>query len=74
MLFPRYQYALVDGHLEKIGNFTIEPPALFRGRGLHPKTGTHKKRVMPEQVTINIGEDKVRKRKRRRNERIEEKT
>eukprot|EP00456_Euglypha_rotunda_P046877 TRINITY_DN3735_c0_g1_i5.p1 TRINITY_DN3735_c0_g1~~TRINITY_DN3735_c0_g1_i5.p1 ORF type:complete len:134 (-),score=21.89 TRINITY_DN3735_c0_g1_i5:12-413(-) len=40
---------------EKVGNFRIEPPALFRGRGRHPKSGTLKKRVKPEQITINIG-------------------
>ena len=37
-----YGYAIVDGRKEKIGNFTIEPPGLFLGRGDHPKTGTLK--------------------------------
>ncbi|KAK3341754.1 hypothetical protein B0T25DRAFT_559205 [Lasiosphaeria hispida] len=46
-----------DGRKEKIGNPRVEPPGLFRGRGEHPKTGTVKKRVLPEQVTINIGKD-----------------
>lgn len=40
-----------------MGNFNIEPPGLFRGRGDHPKMGMLKKRVMPEQVTINIGKE-----------------
>ncbi|KAL1916535.1 uncharacterized protein VTP21DRAFT_5726 [Calcarisporiella thermophila] len=53
----KYMYALVDGRKEKVGNFRIEPPGLFRGRGAHPKTGTLKTRVQPEQVTINIGKD-----------------
>ncbi|KAG0164574.1 DNA topoisomerase 1 [Apophysomyces sp. BC1034] len=48
-------YAYVDGRKEKVGNFRIEPPGLFRGRGDHPKTGTLKQRVQPEQVTINLG-------------------
>lgn len=48
-------FAIVDGHLEKVGNFRIEPPGLFRGRGEHPKTGTLKERVMPEEVTVNVG-------------------
>lgn len=52
-----YGYAYLDGRKEKVGNFRIEPPGLFRGRGEHPKTGMLKKRVMPEQVVINIGED-----------------
>ena len=32
-----YGIAVIDGHEEKIGNFRIEPPGLFRGRGEHPK-------------------------------------
>ncbi|CAG8630568.1 16986_t:CDS:10, partial [Racocetra fulgida] len=40
--------AMLDGRKEKVGNFRIEPPGLFRGRGAHPKTGSLK-------VTINIG-------------------
>ncbi len=51
-----YQYCLWDGRKEKVGNFRVEPPGLFRGRGDHPKTGHVKKRVRPEQITINIGE------------------
>ena len=54
-LMAPYQYCLWDGRKEKVGNFRVEPPGLFRGRGDHPKTGRVKKRVMPEQVTINIG-------------------
>ena len=54
-LSSKYAYAVVDGNIQKVGNFTIEPPGLFRGRGEHPKTGTLKTNVAPEQVTINIG-------------------
>ena len=32
-----YGFCTIDGHTEKIGNFRIEPPGLFRGRGEHPK-------------------------------------
>ncbi|KAG4107610.1 hypothetical protein H8356DRAFT_1268700 [Neocallimastix lanati (nom. inval.)] len=39
----KYGWALLDGRKEKVGNFRIEPPGLFRGRGEHPKTGTLKK-------------------------------
>ncbi|KAK3328892.1 hypothetical protein B0H66DRAFT_571640 [Apodospora peruviana] len=52
-----YMYCKWDGRKEKVGNFRVEPPGLFRGRGDHPKTGTVKKRVLPEQVTINIGKE-----------------
>lgn len=51
-----YTYCLWDGRKQKVGNFRVEPPGLFRGRGEHPKTGKVKQRVQPEQVTINIGE------------------
>ena len=39
-----YGWAAIDGHKEKIGNFKIEPPGLFRGRGDHPKQGRIKVR------------------------------
>ncbi|PHH49450.1 DNA topoisomerase 1 [Ceratocystis fimbriata CBS 114723] len=52
-----FMYCKWDGRKEKVGNFRVEPPSLFRGRGEHPKTGKVKLRVMPEQVTINIGKD-----------------
>lgn len=51
----KYLECILDGRKEKVGNFRVEPPGLFRGRGTHPKTGKVKQRVMPEQVTINIG-------------------
>lgn len=50
-----FMYCLWDGRKQKVGNFRVEPPGLFRGRGEHPKTGRVKKRVLPEQITINIG-------------------
>lgn len=52
-------FCTIDGHQEKIGNFRIEPPGLFRGRGEHPKMGMHKKRVNPEDVIINCSKDSV---------------
>lgn len=52
----KYKWALIDGRREQVGNFRIEPPGLFRGRGEHPKMGKIKKRIYPRDVTINIGE------------------
>jgi DNA topoisomerase I len=52
----QYGYAIVDGHLEKVGNFNMEPPGAFRGRGEHPKMGKLKSRVLPEQVSLNVSE------------------
>ncbi|OQD73080.1 hypothetical protein PENDEC_c017G03874 [Penicillium decumbens] len=52
-----YQYCMWDGRKQKVGNFRVEPPSLFRGRGEHPKTGHVKTRVQPEQITLNIGKE-----------------
>ncbi|EEC15652.1 DNA topoisomerase I, putative, partial [Ixodes scapularis] len=56
-LLEEYGFCIIDGHRQKIGNFKIEPPGLFRGRGEHPKMGMLKRRVMPEDVIINIGKE-----------------
>ena len=50
-----YKFALIDGKKEPVGNFRVEPPGLFRGRGEHPKMGKIKKRIYPRDITINIG-------------------
>ncbi|CAM9286516.1 unnamed protein product, partial [Sphacelaria rigidula] len=55
-LTHKYSYAIVDDHLEKVGNYNVEPPGLFRGRGKHPKTGYLKARVMPCDMAINCAE------------------
>ncbi|KHJ95444.1 Eukaryotic DNA topoisomerase I, DNA binding protein [Oesophagostomum dentatum] len=52
-----YGVAVIDGHKQKVGNFRIEPPGLFRGRGGHPKMGMLKKRIRPEDVIINCSKD-----------------
>ena len=50
----KFKQAFVDGKLQKVGNFRIEPPGIFLGRGCHPKIGRIKKRIYPEDITINI--------------------
>ncbi|CAB1104174.1 unnamed protein product [Ectocarpus sp. CCAP 1310/34] len=55
-LVHKYSYAIVDGHLEKVGNYNVEPPGLFRGRGEHPKTGKLKARVTASDIAINCAE------------------
>ncbi|XP_059284473.1 DNA topoisomerase 1 alpha-like [Lycium ferocissimum] len=54
-LEEKYMWAIVDGVKEKVGNFRVEPPGLFRGRGEHPKMGKLKRRIRPNDITINIG-------------------
>ncbi|KAF7351246.1 DNA topoisomerase I [Mycena sanguinolenta] len=51
-----YTTCLFDGTKRRVGNFRVEPPGLFRGRGEHPKKGRLLKRVCPEDITLNIGE------------------
>eukprot|EP00762_Andalucia_godoyi_P001876 ANDGO_06005.mRNA.1 DNA topoisomerase 1 len=52
-----YAFATIDGRKERVGNFRVEPPGLFRGRGEHPNMGKVKPRIQPEDVTINCGEN-----------------
>ncbi|OIV98787.1 hypothetical protein TanjilG_15759 [Lupinus angustifolius] len=56
-LEEKYMWAIVDGVKEKVGNFRVEPPGLFRGRGEHPKMGKLKRRIRPNDIIINIGKD-----------------
>lgn len=52
-----YKYCIIDGVQQQVGNYKIEPPGIFLGRGTHPKLGRIKKRVMPSDVTINLSKD-----------------
>jgi DNA topoisomerase-1 len=49
--------ALVDGVEVDIANWLVEPPGLFMGRGQHPMRGRWKPRVLPGDVTLNLGEN-----------------
>ncbi len=48
-----YGFCIMDNHRERIANFRIEPPGLFRGRGDHPKMGMLKRRIRPQDIIIN---------------------
>ena len=52
-----YKYCIIDGAKQKVGNYRIEPPGIFLGRGNHPKIGMIKKRILPEDVTINLDKE-----------------
>jgi len=52
-----YLYALVDNKKEKIGNFRIEPPGIFIGRGCHPLLGSIKPRLTPKDIILNLSKD-----------------
>ncbi|XBW34727.1 hypothetical protein QEN19_000294 [Hanseniaspora menglaensis] len=49
-----YKFCYLNGRKEQVGNFRVEPPSLFRGRGQHPKTGSLKRRVFPEDIILNL--------------------
>ena len=51
-----YGYAIINDIKEPVGNFTIEPAAIFYGRGNNPKRGKIKRDINPEEVIINISE------------------
>ena len=52
-----YKNCIIDGVQQKVGNYKIEPPGIFIGRGNHPKLGRIKKRIQPEDVTINLDKE-----------------
>jgi DNA topoisomerase-1 len=52
-----YKYCVIDGAKQKVGNYKIEPPGIFLGRGEHPKLGMIKRRITPEDVTLNLDKD-----------------
>lgn len=54
-----YKYCIIDGIQQNVSNYKIEPPSIFLGRGNHPKTGTIKKRIYPEDVIINLSKDAI---------------
>jgi DNA topoisomerase-1 len=52
-----YKFCIIDGVQQQVGNYKIEPPGIFLGRGSHPKIGRIKKRIMPEDVILNLSKD-----------------
>ena len=51
-LEENYGFCYLDGRKQKVGNFRIEPPGLFRGRGKHPKTGSLKVNIRIVAITF----------------------
>lgn len=56
-ILQEYGFCIMDNHRERIANFRIEPPGLFRGRGDHPKMGMLKRRIRPQDIIINCSKD-----------------
>jgi len=53
----KYKWATVDGEKQPVGNFRMEPPGLFIGRGCNANLGSIKPRIEPEDIIINIGKE-----------------
>jgi len=53
----KYKTAKVDGVIQPVGNYRMEPPGIFLGRGDNPKIGKIKPRIYPEDVTLNLSKD-----------------
>ena len=53
----RYGWATVDGVRMEIGNYAVEPPSVFMGRGRHPTRGRWKPAVTTKDVTLNLSPD-----------------
>ncbi len=49
-----YGKAVLDGKEIELGNYMVEPPGLFMGRGAHPLRGSWKPRVVASDVTLNL--------------------
>jgi DNA topoisomerase IB len=46
----------LEGVVEPIANWRMEPPMIFMGRGDHPLRGSLKRRIVPEDVILNLPE------------------
>ena len=53
----KYKTAMVDGKPQPVGNYRMEPPGIFLGRGENPKIGKIKSRIYPEDITLNLSKD-----------------
>lgn len=56
-LKQKYGKAIIDGKEVEVANYMAEPPGIFIGRGDHPLRGRWKKRITPQDVTLNLGKD-----------------
>jgi len=53
----KYGYAIVDGIRTEVGNYTVEPPSIFMGRGKHPLRGRWKSGVDESDIVLNLSPD-----------------
>ncbi len=53
----KYGYAIIGGIKTEVGNYTVEPPSIFMGRGEHPMRGRWKPYVGEEDIILNLSPD-----------------
>jgi DNA topoisomerase-1 len=53
----KYKTAMLDGQPQQVGNYRMEPPGIFLGRGDNPKIGLIKDRIFPEDIILNLSKD-----------------
>jgi DNA topoisomerase-1 len=54
-----YGYAIVDEVKIPLGNYMVQPPGLYIGHGTHPLRGKIKKRIEPQDITLNISKTNI---------------
>jgi len=53
----KYGYAIADGIRTEVGNYTVEPPSIFMGRGQHPLRGRWKPATSESDIVLNLSPD-----------------
>ena len=53
----KYGYAILNGERVELGNYTVEPPCIFMGRGKHPFRGRWKQGAKYEDIILNLSPD-----------------
>jgi DNA topoisomerase-1 len=53
----KYGYAIIDGVKTEVGNYTVEPPSIFMGRGEHPMRGKWKPYIGESDIILNLSPD-----------------
>lgn len=58
----KYGYAIADGQRVEVGNYVVEPPCIFMGRGKHPLRGRWKSGAAETDIILNLSPDALRPR------------
>jgi len=53
----KYGYAILNGERVELGNYMVEPPCIFMGRGKHPLRGRWKRGAKYEDIILNLSPD-----------------